>query len=81
MYNVYVLESLKNNKRYTGVTSKTPEERLKEHNSGSNDFTRQNGPFELIYSEGHNNKAFARKRERFLKSGNGRSFLNRKLQT
>jgi putative endonuclease len=79
MYYIYVLKSLKNNKNYTGFTSKKPLERLEEHNKGANAFTRCNSPFELIYSEEHDNKAFARKRERFLKTGHGRSFLKRKL--
>ncbi|MFH1360741.1 MAG: GIY-YIG nuclease family protein [Candidatus Omnitrophota bacterium] len=79
MYNVYVLQSSKNKKRYVGFTSKTVAERLKEHNSGSNSFTRQNKPFEVIYSEEYDNKSFAQKRERFLKSGHGRNFLKRKL--
>lgn len=35
MYYVYVLKSLKNNKKYIGSTSKSPKERLKEHNNGS----------------------------------------------
>ena len=79
MYYVYVLKSLKNSKNYTGFTSKRPLERLGEHNKGVNAFTRYNGPFELIYSEEYNDKDFARKRERFLKTGHGRSFLKKKL--
>lgn len=51
MYHVYVLKSLKNNRRYTGYTHKTPVLRLEEHNKGSNSYTKQNGPYELIYSE------------------------------
>ena len=81
MYHVYVLKSKKNAKRYVGYTGKTVEERLKEHNAGTNQFTRQNGPFELLYSEDYEDKAFASKRERFLKSGHGRSFLNRRLSS
>lgn len=79
MYCVYVLKSKKNLKQYIGFTSKSPRERLKEHNNGSNKFTRQNGPFELIHFEMYNDKVFASKRERFLKSGRGRSFLRIKL--
>ena len=79
MFTVYVLKSLKNGKRYTGYTSKNPEERLREHNNGSNKFTRQNGPFLLVYSEAIENKTGAIKREQFLKSGKGREFLNNKL--
>ncbi|MEK7567403.1 MAG: GIY-YIG nuclease family protein [Patescibacteria group bacterium] len=76
MYAVYVLRSLKNDKRYIGYSGKTPEERLKEHNSGSNKFTRLNKPFVLIYSESFEEKRNAIKRERYLKSGKGREFLD-----
>jgi putative endonuclease len=81
MYYIYVLKSKKNNKNYVGFTTKTPLERLNEHNSGTNVFTRYNRPFELIYSESCPDEDFARKRERFLKSGNGRSFLKTKLSS
>lgn len=77
MYYVYILKSLKNNRKYTGFTSKDPKIRLEEHNSGSNSFTRKNGPFKLFYFEEYRDEVFARKRERFLKSGRGREFLKR----
>jgi putative endonuclease len=76
MFSIYVLKSLKNNKRYTGYTSKTPQERLREHNSGKNNFTRQNRPFVLVYNERYETKTEAMKREIFLKSGQGRKFLD-----
>ncbi len=71
-YYVYVLKSLRNGKRYVGSTSKAPQVRLQEHNGGSNRWTRQNGPFELIYYEQHASKTDAQRRERFLKTGAGR---------
>src|SRR3989338_7517975 len=75
MYYVYVLRSEKNSKKYVGFTEKHPTQRLKEHNQGSNGFTRQNRPFKLIYFEEHKEKAFALKRERFFKTGHGREYL------
>ena len=75
MHHVYILRSTKNGKRYIGFTSKDPNERLFEHNNGSNIFTRHNGPFELIYSEQHEDKEFAIKRERYFKTGHGRAYL------
>ena len=56
MFTVYILKSLKNNKRYIGYTSKSENQRLKEHNLNSNKWTSQNGPFELIYTERYNTK-------------------------
>ena len=79
MYYIYILQSQKNGKKYIGFTAKSVEQRLKEHNSGSNAFTRKNRPFELIHSEEHQDKHFARQRERFLKTGHGRNFLKRYL--
>lgn len=76
MFTVYVLKSQRNNKRYVGYTSKTAEARLYEHNHGSNTFTRQNRPFVLFYTELIGDKRSAIMRERFLKSGKGRAFLD-----
>ena len=76
MYYVYVLRSFKNKKRYVGSTKLFPEERLKQHNMGSNTWTKQNGPFELIYQEEYITVAVARKREIFLKNGVGRKYLD-----
>ena len=76
IFTVYVLQSLKNKKRYVGFTSKSPEKRLSQHNQGSNFFTGQNRPFRLIYHEEYIDKTVAIKREKFLKSGQGRKFLD-----
>ncbi len=72
MYYVYFLQSKKNRKVYVGVTKKDPKERLLEHNSGSNRFTSQNSPFDLVYYETHHCSKDARLREKFYKSGFGR---------
>ena len=80
MYIVYVLRSVKNEKRYVGYTSKTVDERFHEHLSGTNQWTRQNGPFVLIHAESYDNKQTATKRERFLKSGQGRQWLNENIR-
>ena len=77
MYTVYVLRSLKHQKRYVGLTGKSADERLHEHLSGTNQWTRQNGPFVLIHTEPFVDKSSAQKRERFLKSGQGRQWLDR----
>ena len=76
MYFVYTLKSLRNNKRYTGYTGKELFERLKEHNNGCNKWTRENGPFQLVYFEEYQSKTEAIKREKFLKSGQGRKLLD-----
>ena len=79
MVYVYVLRSLKNNKRYVGYTAKLPLEKLKEHNGGATQWTRQNRPFVLLHTEEFSEPSVARKRERFLKSGKGRQWLDQIL--
>ena len=76
MYRVYVLRSLKDGKRYVGVTSQTLDKRLLDHESGSTPWTRAHKPFELVRSEEYKSKTLALKREKFLKSGNGRRVLD-----
>ena len=76
MYYVYFLKSLKNNKIYTGSTTKLPEKRLQEHQIGSNKWTSANGPFKLLYYESYLCKSDAIRRERFYKTGVGRKIRN-----
>ena len=80
MFQVYVLKSVKNNKRYVGITGVSVEERLRQHRSGSSKWTKENGPFKVVLTETFPDKLSASKRERFLKSGHGRGYLNKLLQ-
>lgn len=79
MVYVYILRGLKNSKRYVGYTRKAPLDKLAEHNGGATRWTRQNGPFILLHVEEFENATAARKRERFLKSGKGRHWLDQTL--
>ena len=76
MYYVYFAKSQKNGKIYTGYTDKVPQSRINEHNEGTNKFTRNNRPYELIYYEEYLCKSDAVKREKFYKSGFGRRVRN-----
>jgi len=73
---VYVLRSKKNNKRYIGYTTKDVQKRLLEHNTGCNQWTKQNRPFELVYADSCLNMKEAKEIEKFLKSGQGRQCLD-----
>ena len=75
MYYVYVLYSPSLNKRYVGSTSVLTN-RISEHNSGKSKFTKGGIPWSLVYSESFPTLSLARKRELFLKSGQGRKFLD-----
>jgi len=76
LYFIYVLRSSKNNKRYIGYTSKNVQHRLFEHNTGSNKWTSQNGPFRLAYAQAFTDINKAKDMEIFLKSGQGRQCLD-----
>jgi putative endonuclease len=78
MYHVYVLESLKDKARYTGCTNDLSR-RFAEHNAGKSFATAFRKPFVLIYCESYLSKEDAFKREKFLKTGWGRNYLNRVL--
>ena len=69
---VYILESVRNGKRYVGLTSKPVSERLREHNAGSNRWTKANRPCKLLKLEEFTTRSEAAAREKFLKSGVGR---------
>ena len=76
---MYVLRSQSTGRRYVGQTEdlarrvvehNTPEHNPRKHTS------RHPGPWMLVYSEAHATRAEAMKRERWLKSGAGRRWLD-----
>jgi len=80
MYTIYILKSLKNGKKYVGFTSKPLQTRIAWHRDGLTQWTRTNSPFELIYSEKHENKSKAARREKYFKTGQGRRTLGYLLE-
>ncbi len=76
---VYVLESLKAGDRYTGFTNDL-KRRLKEHQNGKSFSTKFRLPFKLIYFEGCLSVEDAQRRERYLKTTQGRRFLGLRLK-
>jgi len=79
MFIVYVIESEKTERRYTGYTEDI-QKRLKEHNSGKVRSTKAYVPYKLVYKEEFGNKTDARKRELFLKTGQERRFVKESLR-
>jgi len=75
---VYVLESLKDYKRYIGYTNNL-KRRLEEHKKGLTSVTKFRLPFQLVYFEGCLNEQDAKRRERYLKTTQGRRFLGLRL--
>ena len=83
MYTVYTLKSQSTQKRYIGHTGDL-ERRLAEHNDPLHNklkhTSRRKGPWILIHSEKFHTRSEAMKRERWLKSGIGREWLDKYLE-
>lgn len=79
-YYTYVLESLKDYKRYVGYTANL-QKRLKEHNQGKSFSTAPRLPFKLIYCEVCLDEEDAKRREHFFKQTKGRRFLTKRLKS
>ncbi len=78
MYFVYILKSLKDHKLYVGYTNNL-KERLDYHNSGKVESTKYRVPLEVIHFEGFLNQQDATAREKFYKTGWGRTHLKKIL--
>ncbi|OGG20506.1 hypothetical protein A3D03_00600 [Candidatus Gottesmanbacteria bacterium RIFCSPHIGHO2_02_FULL_40_13] len=66
------MKSQKNGKVYVGSTEKEPQDRVREHNQGSNTWSKYNGPFILKYFEKYHCKRDVLNRESFYKTGIGK---------
>jgi putative endonuclease len=73
-YYVYVLYSEKFDKIYVGMTSDL-EKRVFAHNNLPKGWTKSFRPWKLIFSETFAEKAEALKREKALKTHQGRAFI------
>ena len=79
-YYVYVLESMKDGKRYTGYTSDLSS-RFEAHCRGKVSSTKNRRPLRLIYFEGCLSRNDATKREKYLKTHYGHMFLGNRLKS
>jgi putative endonuclease len=85
MYYTYAIKSQSTNKIYIGQTNDLSI-RLKRHNqeikSKSTSYTKKNqGPWEIIYSEEFQDRKSAKIREKELKSYRGREFIKNLIKT
>ena len=79
MYTVYVLHSATSDKIYIGYTTDI-ENRLLSHNKlATKGWTIKFRPWKLIYSEEFTSKSEAMKREKELKSHQGREYIRKEL--
>ena len=78
MFYVYIL--LLNNKQiYTGFSDDL-RRRIKEHEAGKVRFTSQRLPIKLIHYEAYLLKTDAQRRERYLKTTEGKRFLKQQIR-
>jgi putative endonuclease len=74
MFYTYALSSLTATYIYVGLTENL-ERRVGEHQSGKNKTTSPYRPFVLVHFERHDTRIAARAREKYLKTGVGREYL------
>ena len=79
MFYIYLLESKKDHHLYTGFTTDL-KKRLNEHNQGLNFSTKSYIPWSLVYYEACLNKKDAERREKYLKTTQGKRLLKRRLK-
>ncbi len=77
-YYIYILQSLKDGKFYTGYT-KNLKLRFELHQQGKVKSTKDRLPLKLIYSEACLNQQDATHREKYLKTFYGKLFLKNRL--
>lgn len=79
-YFVYILQSMKDKKFYTGYT-KNLKLRFEQHAKGLVDSTKDRKPLKLIYYEACLNQRDAIHREKYLKTYLGKMFIKNRLKS
>ncbi len=79
MQYVYILQSSADDNLYVGCTSDL-RKRLLLHNAGKVQATKNRRPMKVIYYEALMNKKDAFEREKFLKTGWGRTYIRRVMK-
>lgn len=79
MWYTYVLQSDKDKRFYTGISNDL-RKRLEQHNSGKSTYTKNRGPFTLVYYEACLSQDDARSRELYLKSGMGKRYIKNRIK-
>jgi len=77
-YTVYLLVSLRHDFRYVGFCRDTSE-RLKQHDRGQTRSTAPYAPFRMLVLRSVANRNYARRSEKYFKSGQGRAQIARLL--
>lgn len=78
-YYVYVLQSKKDQRFYTGFT-KDMANRLNEHNNGKVESSKNRRPFDLVYYECSLNIEDALHQEKYLKTTYGKRYIRNRIK-
>ena len=70
----YILQSEKDGSYYLGQTSNL-QDRLKRHNQGRSRYTKNRGPWKLVYQESFTSRSEAVRREQECKRKHSREFI------
>lgn len=79
MYYTYILQSKKDKQFYTGYTDDL-KMRLKLHNAGKVESTKNRLPIEIVYYEACLNQQDATHREKYLKTAWGKRYVKTRLK-
>jgi len=79
MFYIYCLESKKYDELYFGYT-KDLKRRIQEHNQKLNFSTKRYAPWKLIYYEACLNEKDAKRREKYLKTNQGRRMMKIRIK-
>lgn len=77
MYYVYLLQSTA--KLYVGMTSDL-KKRIRQHNAGESTYTKPYIPWQLIFYEAYTTRQDASRREKYLKTTQGKQAIKRMLK-
>jgi len=77
MHTVYIVKC-SDDSNYVGCTSNV-DNRFKRHNRGEVQYTKSRLPIEVILTVNFPDKTKAYQFEKYLKSGSGRAFMNKRL--
>lgn len=78
MFYTYILKSSKSSLCYTGYTTNL-KKRVEEHNNGLSFASKPHAPFKLVFYAAFEAEKLAKDFERYLKSGSGKAFVNKRL--
>jgi len=79
-YYTYVLESLKDGKKYTGYTQNL-KLKFEQHDKGEVPSTKNRRPLQIIYYEWCLSRDDAMRREKYLKTYYGKMYLSKRLKS